>query len=95
MVESLGDSKHLVEYKTRATVELKVLVKTSTERRPIGASLSARLEREANRIAKKSEEQENGQKALLQQKAHLEEEKLGLEKLKAHLAAEPAVPGTS
>ena len=44
-----------------------------------------------NRAAKHAEDLETGQKALLQQRAHFEEEKLRLERLKAQLAAEPAV----
>ena len=45
-----------------------------------------------NRVAKHAEDLETGQTALLQQRAHFEEEKLRLETLKAQLAAEPAVP---
>ena len=94
-VAVLGDSIHLEDYKQKATEEIEILKKKGVDKRPLAqqvASMNIWIERESKRInVINQEELDRGRQALEKQKAHFDEEKKRLEKLKAELAAAPIV----
>ena len=94
LVAMLGDSVHLEDYKQKATEEMELLRKKGVDKRPLAqqiASLNIWIERESKRINLNQEELDGAMRALERQKAHFNEEKVRLEKLKAELATAPII----
>ena len=82
------------DYKQKATEEMELLKKKGVDKRPLAqqvASMNIWIERESKRINMNQEELDRAMQALERQKAHFNEEKERMEKLKAELAAAPII----